>query len=91
MHTCAKKNYKYAGLQDGGMCYCGNKFGSYGAANESACPSNCYGYARQNCGGLSSNAVYQTQMGMNRNLTDLTFKYFLTFTYKINLIFHNTS
>ena len=63
MDECVKRGYTYAGLQDGGVCYCGNTFGSYGSANESDCSSKCYGYTRQNCGGSLHNAVYKTKTG----------------------------
>jgi len=54
---CAQRGFKYAGVQYGESCLCGNSFGRYGPANN--CTMSCTGYPEQICGGYASNAVYE--------------------------------
>ena len=55
---CNVQGFKYAGLQDGNQCFCGNSFGSYGVSNE--CSSTCSGDPTSLCGGSWANSVYAT-------------------------------
>ena len=56
---CAKKNHKFAGLQNGYNCYCGDDYGKYGEAYEWECSEPCQGDASQNCGGKKRNRIFE--------------------------------
>jgi hypothetical protein len=58
--TCRAKGFKYAGVQYGESCLCGNSYGKYGAADN--CNMPCTGDAGKICGGYSSNGVYATSV-----------------------------
>ncbi|MBL8343148.1 MAG: WSC domain-containing protein [Rubrivivax sp.] len=58
IQTCAAKGFKYAGVQYGESCLCGNSYGRFGAAP--ACNVPCTGNAGQACGGPNANAVFST-------------------------------
>jgi len=51
---------KYAGVQNGNQCFCGNSYGRYGVKSESDCNKKCSGNADQICGGSWRNNVYST-------------------------------
>merc|ERR1719208_509156 len=59
MH-CHLKGAKYAGLQNGAWCVCGDKFGKHGVLTSSACNVACPGDDTQNCGGEWANRIYGT-------------------------------
>ena len=60
---CSKQNYRYAGVQDGGACYCGNAYGRHDGAPERDCSVLCETTgAHQNCGGVETNAIYRTEI-----------------------------
>jgi hypothetical protein len=42
---------RYAGLQDGNQCFCGNSYGSQGQAPITDCESYCVGDYSEFCGG----------------------------------------
>jgi hypothetical protein len=59
------QRYKYSGLQNGGLCFCGNTYGSQGKAPESHCNRTCPGDPAETCGGnndgpgnLGRNSIY---------------------------------
>ena len=56
--ACKARGFKFAGVQYGESCLCGNSYGRYGAAAN--CNMKCTGDPAQNCGGYSANAVYST-------------------------------
>lgn len=57
---CAPLGYKYFGLQAGHACFCGNSFGSMGAApHESDCSARCRANQTEICGGADFNSVYE--------------------------------
>lgn len=56
--TCKAKGFKFAGVQYGESCLCGNTYGRYGSATN--CNMKCTGDPGQNCGGSSANAIYST-------------------------------
>eukprot|EP00743_Colponemidia_sp_Colp-15_P002761 GILK01002989.1.p1 GENE.GILK01002989.1~~GILK01002989.1.p1 ORF type:complete len:458 (+),score=61.76 GILK01002989.1:59-1432(+) len=60
---CGLKGFRYAGVQYGDYCFCGNTVGRYGTTAEIQCSVPCSGNASQTCGGLSSNSVY-TNLGL---------------------------
>lgn len=63
---CQKTEYLYAGVQNGGDCFCGNSYGKYGMATEiSKCSEKCDGWYLENCGGKLENAVYYTESPIN--------------------------
>jgi hypothetical protein len=56
--SCVKTGYKYAGVQAGIYCFCGNAYGRYGT---SSCAAPCPGDARETCGGTTwANNVFAT-------------------------------
>jgi len=62
MNTCAASGYDYAGLQNGGQCFCGSEsdLGTYGqAADDSECNKACTGNSSQTCGGSWRNSVWK--------------------------------
>ena len=52
--------YYYFALQNGGDCYCGNRFGKYGVAPEEDCHQICNTDTTKMCGGTLRNSVYRT-------------------------------
>ena len=50
--------HKYAGVQYGNQCYCGNSFGKYDTADN--CDMACSGDESQMCGGTWANMIYGT-------------------------------
>lgn len=55
---CASKGFRYAGVQYGESCLCGNSYGRFGAATN--CNMACTGSPGQVCGGYNANSVYAT-------------------------------
>jgi len=68
--SCECSGFKYAALQNGGECFCGNSFGSYGSGGDS-CHLSCDATRSRSdgkmswCGGALSNAVYELQSSPN--------------------------
>jgi len=60
MHRCAQMGFKYAGIQDGQECWCGNTYGSHGSSNE--CGTECQGDPDLMCGGSLANDVYPAKL-----------------------------
>jgi len=58
VETCREKGFKYAGVQFGESCLCGNSYGSQGSASN--CDMPCTGDKSQKCGGRFANSVYAT-------------------------------
>lgn len=54
------KGYKFAGMEHGGECHCGDSYGKYGAAPETDCNSKCFVDADIWCGGDWRLSVYAT-------------------------------
>jgi serine/threonine-protein kinase len=57
--TCGTLGYLYAGVQHGGQCYCGARFGTYGPADH--CTAPCSADSAEICGGSWANSVYPTK------------------------------
>lgn len=59
--------YKYAGVQAGYACLCGDTFGKHGKERDTDCDSStCPGDNTQKCGAGWRNAIYSTgYMGMS--------------------------
>lgn len=55
---CREKGFSYAGLQYESQCLCGNRYGSFGEADN--CNMRCTGNREQICGGNWANSVYQS-------------------------------
>ena len=53
------QGFKYAGVQNSNMCWCGMTYGYYGSAPEDECNKNCKGNSEQKCGGNYRNSVYE--------------------------------
>jgi len=56
---CRNNNHRYAGVQFGRECWCGNSIGRHGRANN--CNMRCRGNSSQFCGGSLANNVFDTQ------------------------------
>lgn len=54
LNSCLRELYRYGGMKNGSMCYCGSSYGSEGAGE---CPIMC---ADKPCGGNDSVSVYAT-------------------------------
>jgi WSC domain len=63
------QGFKYAGAQNGTMCFCGDSYGSLGTSN--TCNVKCSGDPLRGCGGLSANIV------INTGLSRISFNTFL--------------
>lgn len=57
IQTCKERKFKYAGVQFGESCLCGDTPGAEGASN---CDMDCTGDKSQKCGGRYANSVYET-------------------------------
>ena len=55
---CKLAGFSYAGLQYGYLCFCGNKFGKYGKADDRDCDSLCFGDKTRNCGAFWHNSIF---------------------------------
>ncbi|OAQ20922.1 WSC domain-containing protein [Thermosulfurimonas dismutans] len=62
MRECARRGYRYAGVQYSSQCFCGNSYGKYGPATN--CNMNCTGDKNQICGGNWANSIYNV-VGLN--------------------------
>lgn len=58
MATCTVRGFRYAAVQYGESCLCGQTYGRYGPAEK--CDSPCPGDVEQMCGGYSANSVYRS-------------------------------
>ncbi|XP_076084967.1 uncharacterized protein LOC143055698 isoform X1 [Mytilus galloprovincialis] len=57
-HFCGKKGFKFAGVEYGYQCFCGNVLRKYRKRKESDCKTPCSGNKRQTCGGPWRISVY---------------------------------
>ncbi len=55
--TCSARGFKYAGVQYGQSCLCGNGYGKFGPAEN--CNMPCTGDPGQVCGGINANGVWE--------------------------------
>ena len=58
INLCSSKGFKYAGVEYGTQCFCGNSYGKYATANN--CNMKCSGNLNEICGGFWANSVYKT-------------------------------
>eukprot|EP00918_Siedleckia_nematoides_P094940 GHVU01208445.1.p1 GENE.GHVU01208445.1~~GHVU01208445.1.p1 ORF type:complete len:540 (-),score=106.13 GHVU01208445.1:74-1450(-) len=58
IRRCADGGFRYAGLQSGHSCFCGNRFGKHYRAREAECNTACKGNSKETCGGKLVNSVY---------------------------------
>ncbi|MBF0276140.1 MAG: pentapeptide repeat-containing protein [SAR324 cluster bacterium] len=87
INYCGEKNYKYAGVENGSECFCGNneQYGQYGSGK---CETACTGDSLQKCGGWWEIGVYAVnsgsqvsaapapfQGGQSQQNTDVSFSY----------------
>ncbi|XP_035693304.1 uncharacterized protein LOC118427567 isoform X2 [Branchiostoma floridae] len=68
---CTAEGYRYAGLQYGKECFCGDSFGQFGAAPESECSTPCTGSSADTCGGNWRNSIYRTVTGYIKHKNEL--------------------
>lgn len=57
---CFALTYKYAGLQDGNQCFCGDEYGHQGQ-DAGGCTNACSGNSAELCGSGYRNAVFTAQ------------------------------
>lgn len=60
---CAEQEFRFASLQGGTHCYCGDSYGRYGSSK--ACLP-CAGRPDEHCGGPWANAVWELSGRMTR-------------------------
>jgi len=58
LQFCSIQGFKYAGLQNGSWCFCGNRYGRHKAGSAS-CTTKCAGNRELICGGKMANSVWQ--------------------------------
>ena len=58
---CAPLGKKFFGLQAGHACFCGDSFGSQGAATPTDCNLPCTGNTSETCGGLKRNTIFAVE------------------------------
>lgn len=56
---CQKGGFRFAGVQYGRQCFCGNTHGRYGRVPEHKCNMRCAGNRNQTCGGSWHNNIYR--------------------------------
>jgi len=61
MEHCTSLSFKYAGVQDGGNCFCGSDYGRYGVS-QGGCNRPCSSgvSSKAACGGTLTNNIYRT-------------------------------
>jgi hypothetical protein len=57
--ACAASNFKYAGTEYGGECFCGNTLGNGHGPEEEGCDMECNGAPTEFCGGSNRINVYE--------------------------------
>jgi hypothetical protein len=57
--ACAASNFKYAGTEYGGECYCGNTLDNGHTQEDGGCDMQCNGAAGEWCGGSNRINVYE--------------------------------
>ena len=62
LDLCRAQGFRYAGLQDGSACFCGNGYGRYGSGG-AVCETACAGDPALTCGGEWANSVWDLQQG----------------------------
>ncbi|XP_057316900.1 uncharacterized protein LOC130657922 isoform X8 [Hydractinia symbiolongicarpus] len=70
---CKYQNYKFAGVQYGYLCFCGNAFGRYGKVADSDCNSLCSGDSKRSCGAFWHNSVYAVDDSKEYDPSDFDF------------------
>ncbi len=66
MNICAKRGFRFAGLQYSKQCFCGNRYGTFGKS--SACNMVCSNDPTSICGGFWANSIYE--VGSDRGNTE---------------------
>lgn len=51
---------RYAGVQQGNLCFCSNSYGDYGVGNSTLCDYSCEGNEYFTCGGFLYNQIFTT-------------------------------
>ena len=59
IEECEHRDFSYAGVQYGKWCFCGNSYGTSGAATN--CDMRCGGASQEICGGAWANKVFATR------------------------------
>ena len=60
-HYCLQKKFKFAALQAGNQCFCGNAYGresKYAPVADTECRTKCTGDSKGFCGGILRNSIY---------------------------------
>ncbi|CAG2244656.1 Plasminogen,Hepatocyte growth factor [Mytilus edulis] len=64
---CGKKGFKYAGVENGNACFCGDVLRKDKKRKESDCKTPCSGNKQQICGGPWRISIYTAQTSKCRN------------------------
>jgi tetratricopeptide (TPR) repeat protein len=56
---CGARGFRFAGMEAGPQCWCGNSYGKYGQLPESRCDMRCSGKPSESCGGHWANSIYK--------------------------------
>lgn len=59
--SCYRRNYGFAGVQEGNQCWCGTYVGGEWATNQTDCNTSCTGDEKTLCGGQGLINVFQAQ------------------------------
>uniref|UniRef100_A0A1I8J137 WSC domain-containing protein n=1 Tax=Macrostomum lignano TaxID=282301 RepID=A0A1I8J137_9PLAT len=63
--ACWRYGFKYFGVQNSNLCYCGDTYNKYGKVDDVRCQKRCLGNKAQICGDLWLNNIYETGIGGN--------------------------
>jgi len=81
--TCLSLGYRYAGIQEGNRCYCGQTFGKYGVfpAQQHGCGSFCAGDKMTICGDKNANTITDNGLLIRPNTAQILMHAVLTDAY----------
>ncbi|CAG8644440.1 553_t:CDS:2, partial [Ambispora gerdemannii] len=72
INICNQNSFKYAGLEDGHQCFCGNDYtvnGQASGAPNEQCSTSCVGNNSQICGGPFALSIYKVPNNSSTNST----------------------
>lgn len=70
IERCAQRGFRFAGVQYGSWCFCGNAYNRHGPST--ACTMPCAGNAQEVCGGVWANSVYRVQRAVQPRIAPQT-------------------
>jgi len=69
VQRCTAEGFKFAGVQMGSQCFCGNSHGSQGRLADDQCNERCAGNPGELCGGYMANRVFSTNIAQTQAST----------------------